>query len=96
MAKQANSTPVVLDPVPIQIAIPSSTWRTPELPRNFFVTGYSPETLDLETPSPLARQTNTAPNNEQTVKKSWAYSAFAYSTNGTCVHRRYAREKKGC
>lgn len=58
----------MLDPIPIQIALPSSSWRTPELPRNFFVTGYSPETLDLETPSPLARPTDSAPNNEQPVK----------------------------
>ena len=68
MAKRANSTPVMLDPIPLQFARPSSTWSTPVLPRNFFVTGYSPETLDLETPSPPARPTESAPNNEQPVK----------------------------
>ena len=41
MARRNKRSEVVLDPKPLQ-------WVTPEIPRNFYVTGYSPFTMGLD------------------------------------------------
>jgi hypothetical protein len=55
--KSANFTRK-LPELPLQFGIGDSVWRTPDLPRNFFMTGYSPDTQDMDSlltpPEPAA------------------------------------------